>query len=177
MDSTVDSSLDISVDSSVDHVDHAQDRREPPVTWCPSGEAHRPESVVLGVRSGENNQVVYLADPVPAADVLGAIPEGIAPNRVLRFASHCVSDCANRIGEACGLIERIRVVPSETTASAVPRCHLRPHCKWWNQAGVEACHRCPAVSTLNSRDDELVALVADPSTTREQLDGWIAAAE
>ncbi|MEU5431973.1 hypothetical protein AB0G73_01190 [Streptomyces sp. NPDC020719] len=150
---------------------------EDQVNWCPSGDAERPESVVLGVRSGENGQVVYLAEPVPAADVLPTIPEGIAPHRVLRFASHCVSECVNREGDACGLIERVRTVPTPNAPAAVPRCHLRPHCKWWNQAGVDACHRCPALATLNSPDDELAVLVADPSTTREQLEEWIAAAE
>ncbi|MCX5113350.1 hypothetical protein OOK13_33825 [Streptomyces sp. NBC_00378] len=157
--------------------DLARDGRESPLRWCPSGDASRPESVVLGVRSGEHDQVAYLAEPVPAADVLGSIPEGIAPNRVLRFASHCVSDCANRVGEACGLIERITTVPAEPGPAAVPRCHLRPHCKWWNQVGVEACHRCPALTTLEPRDDELAVLVADPATTREQLENWIAAAQ
>ncbi|GGP77581.1 hypothetical protein GCM10010278_65080 [Streptomyces melanogenes] len=147
------------------------------VTWCPSGEAHRPESVVLGVRSGDDGQVVYLAEPVPAAQVLPSIPEGIAPHRVLRFASHCVSGCANRVGDACGLIERIQTLPSPDATGAVPRCHLRPHCKWWTQAGVDACHRCPAITTLNSPDDQLAVLVADPSTTTEQLQNWIAAAE
>ncbi|MFI9280243.1 hypothetical protein ACIGYR_20615 [Streptomyces sp. NPDC053076] len=158
-------------------VDGSAGRR--PLNWCPSGDASRPESVVLGVRSGDRGEVVYLADPVPAAEVLGSIPEGIAANRVLRFASHCVSDCANRVGEACGLIERIRAVPAKTEAgsAAVPRCHLRPHCKWWNQVGVEGCHRCPAVVTLNPHDDELNVLVANPETTLEQLESWMAAAE
>ncbi|MFJ5551868.1 hypothetical protein [Streptomyces sp. NPDC093225] len=153
------------------------DSAEQQVSWCPSGEAHRPESVVLGVRSGENGQVVYLAEPVPAADVLATIPEGIAPNRVLRFASHCVSECANRVGDACGLIDRIETLPVPEAGGAVPRCHLRPRCKWWGQAGVDACHRCPAVSTLNPRDDRLAELVADPDTTLEQLEEWMAAAE
>lgn len=150
-----------------------------PLNWCPSGDAGRPESVVLGVRSGDGGEVVYLADPVPAADVLGAIPAGIAPNRVLRFASHCVSDCANRVGEACGLIERIRAVPQEAGAEdgPLPRCHLRPQCKWWNQVGVEGCRRCPAVVTLNPHDDELRVLVASPDTTLDQVEEWMARAE
>ncbi|MET9361661.1 hypothetical protein ABZX93_12150 [Streptomyces sp. NPDC006632] len=147
------------------------------ITWCPSGDAHRPESVVLGVRSGGSGQVVYLDEPVPAADVLPGIPEGIAPHRVLRFASHCTSACANRVGDDCGLIQRIQTLPSPRETGAVPRCHLRPHCKWWHQTGVDACHRCPALATLNSADDPLAALVADPATTVEQLEGWIAAAE
>ena len=151
------------------------DESVPPVTWCPSAPADRPESVVLGVRSGEDGRITYLAEPIPAAEVLGAIPAGIAPTRVLRFASHCVSECGNRIGTACGLVERIRAVPSETDSAAVPRCHLRPRCTWWNQVGVEACLRCPAVTTMGSPDDALTALVADPATTREQLEEWIAA--
>ncbi|GGY16145.1 hypothetical protein GCM10010326_05060 [Streptomyces xanthochromogenes] len=153
------------------------DRGEDHISWCPSGDAHRPESLVLGVRSGEKGQVVYLDEPVPAADVLSSIPEGIAPNRVLRFASHCTSACANRVGDDCSLIQRIQTLPSPQETGAVPRCHLRPRCKWWNQTGVDACHRCPALATLNSADDRLAALVADPATTIEQLEHWIAAAE
>lgn len=147
------------------------------VSWCPSGSADRPESVVLGVRSGDDGSVAYLAEPVPAAEVLGMVPEGIEPRRILRFASHCEASCANRVGTECGLITRISAVPAPPHASAVPRCHLRAQCKWWQQAGVDACHRCPAVSTLMLADDELGNLVADPATTREQLDAWISEAE
>ncbi|MEU9098448.1 hypothetical protein [Streptomyces sp. NPDC048361] len=147
------------------------------IRWCPSGDAHRPESVVLGVRSGENGQVVYLDQPVPAADALSGIPEGIAPHRVLRFASHCTSACANRVGDDCTLIQRIQALPSPRDTGTVPRCHLRPHCTWWSQTGVDACHRCPGLTTLNSADDELAALVADPVTTIEQVENWIAEAE
>lgn len=146
-------------------------------TWCPSGLADRPESVVLGVRSGLDGDVAYLAEPVPAAEVMSLIPEGIEPRRVLRFASHCESDCRQRVGDACGLVSRVvAALPGSAPDAAVPRCHLRSQCKWWHQAGVDACHRCPAVASLVRSDDALGALVADPSTTREQLDAWIAAA-
>jgi hypothetical protein len=145
------------------------------VKWCPSGDPSHPEAVVLGVRSGDRDEVVYLADPVPAAEVVGAIPEGIAPTRVLRFASHCVPECANRIGEACGLIERFKVgMPPD--AGLAPRCHLRPRCKWWDQAGLDACRRCPAITTLNAPGDELMTLVADPAATVGQIEGWMAEA-
>ncbi|MFF7614110.1 hypothetical protein [Streptomyces lavendulae] len=146
-----------------------------PATWCPSGEARAPESVILGVRSGSDGQVVYLADPVPASEVLGTLPQGIEPTRVLRFASHCVSACANRRGDDCSLVERVLTLPSATADTrAVPRCHLRARCQWWQQSGVAACHRCPAVTTATFREDELATLVADPSTTPEQLAAWIA---
>ncbi|MFF5924138.1 hypothetical protein ACFY8C_38310 [Streptomyces flavochromogenes] len=145
-------------------------------TWCPSGEAHAPESVVLGVRSGQDGRVVYLADPVPAADVLGEVPQGVEPRRVLRFASHCVSDCVNRRGGDCTLVERVLSRPAAQEDGPVPRCHLRARCQWWKQTGVAACARCPAVSTRHHAGDVLADLVADPATTQEQLDEWIAVA-
>ncbi len=145
------------------------------VRWCPSGAMDRPESVVLGVRSQDDGSVAYLDQPVPASEVLALVPEGIEPRRILRFASHCEASCSNRVGTECGLIDRITAVPAPPSAATVPRCHLRPRCKWWGQTGVEACHRCPAVSTLMLADDELGNLVADPATTPEQLEAWIAA--
>ncbi|WP_282692595.1 hypothetical protein [Streptomyces sp. CC208A] len=144
-------------------------------TWCPSGEAHTPESVVLGVRSGADGSVVYLADPVPAAEVLGSVPADIEPRRVLRFASHCVSDCLHRRGTDCTLVERVLTRPVARETGSVPRCHLRTQCQWWTQIGVDACLRCPAVATRHHADDALAELVADPATTKEQLDAWIAA--
>ncbi|MFF4318755.1 hypothetical protein [Streptomyces sp. NPDC001568] len=143
-------------------------------TWCPSGEARAPESVVLGVRSAADGRVVYLADPVPAPEVLSTLPDGIEPTRVLRFASHCVSACVNRRGDDCALVERVLALPAAgADTRTVPRCHLRNRCQWWQQTGVDACHRCPAVTTATFREDELATLVADPSTTPEQLAAWI----
>ncbi|MFF5315705.1 hypothetical protein [Streptomyces massasporeus] len=147
-----------------------------PQAWCPSGAADAPESVVLGVRSGADGRVTYLADPVPASGVLGLVPADIEPRRVLRFASHCVTECANRRGDDCTLIERVVAAYPATEPGNVPRCHLRADCKWWGQAGVDACRRCPALASRHRTDEELATLVADPSTTLEQIDARFAAA-
>jgi hypothetical protein len=80
------------------------------------------------------------------------------------------------VGSECGLVNRIVALPGPPQGSAVPRCHLRTRRMWWRQTGVSACHRCPAVSSLVTADDGLGNLVADLSTTQEQLDAWIAAA-
>ncbi|MFF4402671.1 hypothetical protein [Streptomyces sp. NPDC001480] len=138
--------------------------------WCPSGAAHAPESLVLGVRAGVDGRVAYLADPVPAAEVLEQIPADIEPRRVLRFASHCVAECVNRRGDDCTLIERVVTAYPAAATGRVPQCHLRAGCKWWSQAGVDACRRCPAISTRHHTDDELATLVADPATTLEEID-------
>lgn len=150
-------------------------RSEPaPAAWCPSGVADAPESVVLGVRSGTDGRVTYLAEPVPAATALDLVPADIEPRRVLRFASHCVADCVNRRGNDCTLIERVTAAYPEAESASVPRCHLRADCKWWGQAGLDACRRCPAIATRHHTDEELATLVADPSTTLEQIDAQFA---
>lgn len=153
---------------------NASESAAPAQTWCPSGTPTAPESLVLGVRSGADGTVSYLAEPVPAAEVLGEIPEGIEPRRVLRFASHCQSNCPNRRGSDCSLVERIVTAAVPVASPVVPRCHLRPQCQWWHQKGVVACQQCPSISTRFSADDERMAIVADPSTTLEQLEAWIA---
>ena len=103
------------------------------------------------------------------------VPEGVEPKRILRFASHCTSQCPNNDRGDCTLIERMKAIPVRPLEQqAVPRCHLRPDCQWWVQAGVEACRRCPAVVTVHSAGDEFGELVADPATTRQDLDAWIA---
>lgn len=145
-------------------------------TWCPSAGPERPESVVLGVQSPESGQVVYLAEPIPAAQAAAMVPEGIDPRRILRFAAHCNQRCPNNSAGDCTLVERLQAVPvRQEHAHQIPRCHLRQDCQWWTQVGVEACRRCPALVTVRTAGDEFGDLVADPATTRADLAAWIAA--
>ncbi|MFE0511123.1 hypothetical protein [Streptomyces sp. NPDC058964] len=146
-------------------------------TWCPSGAAHAPESVVLGVRAGTDGRVSYLAEPVPATEVLPLVPPDIEPRRVLRFASHCVAECVNRRGTDCTLIERVVAAYPAAPSGPVPQCHLRADCKWWAQAGVAACRRCPAIATRHHTDEDLATLVADPATTLARIDAEFARGE
>ncbi|MFF4550873.1 hypothetical protein ACFY1J_43050 [Streptomyces sp. NPDC001406] len=145
--------------------------------WCPSGAAYAPESLVLGVRAGTDGQVAYLAEPVPAAEVLPLVPPDIEPRRVLRFASHCVAECVNRRGTDCTLIERVVAAYPAADFGPVPQCHLRADCKWWAQAGVSACRRCPAIATRHHTDEKLATLVADPATTPARIDAEITRGE
>jgi hypothetical protein len=148
---------------------------EESVTWCPSGSAHKPESVVLGVRA-EPDRLTYLAAPLPARDALGMVPDDISPTRVLRFASHCVAECANRRGNDCTLVERVATLPADAESPGLPRCHLRPHCQWWQQSGPEACRRCPHVVTTVLAEDGLMNLVSDPLATPAQVARAVGAA-
>lgn len=114
--------------------------------WCPNGAARAPESVVLGVRSGVDGQVTYLADPVPASAVLDQVPTDIEPHRLLRFASHCSAACTHHSPDHCTLAERTVATPTPAAPAAAPHCHLRVDCRWWRQTGLAACVRCPALT-------------------------------
>jgi hypothetical protein len=137
-------------------------------TWCPSSPADRPESVVLGVHAGPDG-LTYLASPVAAQEAVALVPTDIEPTRVLRFASFCDQACAHRRGNDCGLVEKVSVAAPSADSYQLPRCHLRPKCQWWVQAGVDACRRCSLVETLQYEPDDLTRQIADPTTTLAEI--------
>jgi hypothetical protein len=138
-------------------------------TWCPSAPADRPEAVVLGVHAGPGG-LSYLTTPVPAAEAVEQVPEGIEPTDILRFAAHCTRSCGHHTGTGCGLVTKV-VLAAPTTADPLPRCHLRGHCQWWRQSGRAACERCPLVRTTapEAEADELTRQVADPALGPDDL--------
>jgi hypothetical protein len=140
-----------------------------PTTWCPSAPPNRAESVVLGVHVGRPEGLVYLGNPVPAADAVTEIPADVTPASVVRFAAHCDQACAHRLGRDCGLVSKVAAAAPSTEAHALPRCHLRPNCQWWVQVGPDACRRCPLVTTVVYQDDELMKRVSDPRLSTEDL--------
>ena len=138
-------------------------------TWCPSAPADRPEAVVLGVHA-DSDGLSYLAEPVPAADALDLVPDGIEPTHVLRFAAFCDQACMHRRGNDCELASKVVVLPT-ISLHALPRCHLRPRCQWWKQSGADACRQCPLVRTTapEADADELTKQIADPTLNLDDL--------
>lgn len=89
---------------------------------------------------------------------------GRSPEKRFRFASACAkSGCRQWSDERCGVIDRLieQRMPSEPRAphlqreplnvplsdAALPACSIRPECRWFQQAGGEACVICPDVIT------------------------------
>jgi len=48
----------------------------------------------------------------------------------------------------------------DPAVSALPRCAIRPRCRWFRQEGREACLRCPLVATEQRNPSELDLAVA-----------------
>jgi len=86
------------------------------------------------------------------AEFVAAARTGRDPEKRFRFAQPCVEGrCAHWTGSRCGVIENVldsEHAPSATGRSGpVPRCSIRPRCRWFAEHGTRACAACPLVVT------------------------------
>ncbi|WP_328540372.1 hypothetical protein [Streptomyces sp. NBC_00344] len=138
------------------------------VAWCPSSKPDRPEAVVLGVHA-DSDGLSYLDTPVPAAEATVFLPVDVLPTKAIRFAAHCYAECAQRVGDDCGLVTKVARHAPSVEESSLPKCHLRPRCKWWQQTGIDACRRCPLVVHDVKVGDELTMRIANPNVAADEV--------
>jgi hypothetical protein len=81
------------------------------------------------------------------ADFLETARNGRALEKRFRFAAPCVkSDCRQWSDGRCGVIDKVlRMAPPEETP--LRPCGIRADCRWFSQAGAEACAVCTLVVT------------------------------
>ena len=76
---------------------------------------------------------------------------GRAPEARFRFAGPCQRGrCAQWTGERCGVIDgvlRLAAATGMAVSDALPDCAIRAQCRWFGQAGAEACRVCTLVIT------------------------------
>jgi len=112
---------------------------------CPSGRC-RPGSLLLGIVTS-SGRVAYLRPP-PTVDeeFVERAGEGRLPEARFRFAEPCVEDgCANWTdGGRCAVADRV-VATTEDASAPLPPCGIRASCRWFAQAGRQACAGCPLV--------------------------------
>jgi len=74
---------------------------------------------------------------------------GRAPEKRFRFASRCMQGgCRQWTGSRCGVIDRVLDdVPTHDAVAALPACAIRDRCRWFDQAGADACAVCTLVIT------------------------------
>jgi hypothetical protein len=125
---------------------------------CPSAQPEQPGARVFGVQTttaDHQRRVGYLTETVPVSDeLIGSLGQTAAPE-VLRIAAPCMhGGCLHFEGGACGLAGRVARMLDPVVA-ALPRCAIRPSCRWFREQGPAACVRCPQVAT-NSREGSSV---------------------
>ena len=125
-------------------------KREPEVE-CPSARCE-PGANLLGVVLPEG-KIAHLAVRTPVDRVFVAIAEqGRAPAKRFRFSSPCRrGDCRQWSQQRCSVIDTLLLDlgPADVEAP-VPRCSIRPDCRWFRQVGLKACRVCADVVTDNS---------------------------
>lgn len=130
---------------------------------CPSVTSIGPEAQVFGVLTGsveEGFQVGYLTEALPATPELLAAAAPAKPTEVFRAASPCMErSCKHFDGASCQLAKRIAAM-LDPVVGALPRCAIRPRCRWFRQEGRAACLRCPQVATEQRNPSELQRTVA-----------------
>jgi hypothetical protein len=123
-------------------------RAENPSHTCPSGPCE-PGAILLGL-VGEDDRVGYLTPPVRIdEEFVVRANRGRSPQKRFRFATPCVeAECAQWTGSRCGVIDRVLDADLEAVEpEGLPRCAIRGSCRWFAQAGDEACAVCPLVIT------------------------------
>jgi len=137
-------------------------KRMPPIL-CPSAVSIGPDAQVFGVLTGSTKQgfqVAYLTEAVPATDTLLTAVAPAKPSEVFRAASPCMEHgCKHFDGTDCQLARRI-VAMLDPVVGALPRCAIRPRCRWFRQEGRDACLRCPQVATEGRNPSDLQRTVA-----------------
>jgi hypothetical protein len=124
-----------------------------PELACPSAPADIPGAVAFGVidHRASPPEVMYLDQTVPVSAELLHLSGPLEPGEVFRFGAPCQTErCSHWSGSACTLVERIvTLVP--VASLTTPACRIRPSCRWYAQAGRNACMRCPHVVTKDEQ--------------------------
>jgi hypothetical protein len=134
---------------------------------CPSAQPEMEGARVIGVftrnPAGEGQRVAYLAEAQPLTPELLAVSGEARPTEVLRVAAKCMGGgCGHFDGHACSLAQRV-VEMLDPAVAGLPRCAIRPTCRWFREAGRAACLRCPQVLTDRREGSDLDRAVAGPS--------------
>jgi hypothetical protein len=97
--------------------------------------------------AGEAGDAAYLDRAVPVDDKVLALAAPLSAANIYRVAVPCAAGrCVNFEDGACQIASRL-VRHLQPAVDALPRCAIRGACRWWRQAGAEACRRCPQVAT------------------------------
>jgi hypothetical protein len=117
---------------------------------CPSARCEE-GAILLGI-VGRDGVVGYVQPQIVVGqDFVDAATRGRTPEKRFRFAGPCVeAECAHWTGARCGVIDRVMQLRDQkalTPSPDLPRCTIRPLCRWFAQRGPEACQVCPLVVT------------------------------
>ena len=119
---------------------------------CPSARCEE-GAILLGV-VGEDGVVGYVRPLITIdKDFVRQAHKGRTPEKRFRFSQPCIEHgCRQWTGSRCGVIDRALQAKEEADIpdaweDGLPKCTIRPRCRWFAQVGRKACAVCPLVIT------------------------------
>lgn len=112
---------------------------------CPSSHAE-PGAILLGI-VGSDGRIGYVTPQLRIdSGFVESSKEGRAPEKRFRFAGPCIeTGCAQWSDNKCGVIES--ALQAVEGIQGLPKCSIRPRCRWFSQRGSAACAVCPLIVT------------------------------
>ena len=139
---------------------------------CPSSRCEE-GSTLLGIVNAQG-RIDFMAEPIAIDAVfVAAAKEGRPPEQRFRFSSPCLKrGCEKWDGERCGvakiLHERGPELLPPDDAARLPRCAIRPDCRWHGEYGDPICYTCSWVIT--ERPDQAEQHQAEQGVDRLEAD-------
>lgn len=129
----------------------ADSDRTADASLCPSAPAQ--EGAVLLTVVGSDGETAYMPDRIHVTAEFLATADPASLERRFRFASPCKEmACAHWSRSECSITGKLlQLLPVEESAK-LPGCAIRRDCRWYSQAGLDACLRCPLVSRTESKE-------------------------
>lgn len=146
--------------------------KRPADLLCPSAPPDWQGAVAIGIVGGsvEAPRVTPLEAAIPVTGELLALAAPAPPTEVFRFAAPCAKDGCRHYGAgACQLAAKV-VQMLEPATERLPFCLIRADCRWFAEAGRDACMRCPQVVTDNVYPSVAMHQAADPAIAAERRD-------
>lgn len=132
-----------------------------PTKLCPSSRCDE-GNILLGLVNA-GGRIDFIPQRVEIdAEFVAIAKQGRPPERRFRFSSPCLTrGCEKWDGERCGVAKILHergpeLFPPEPEAG-LPRCSIRPDCRWHGEYGDSICFACSWVVTESS--NSLEALV------------------
>jgi hypothetical protein len=116
---------------------------------CPSAPAQEGAILVGVVRS--DGSIAHIRDRIRVnREFLEIARLGRSPEKRFRFGSPCQeSACGQWMNGSCSLPSRLSEVIPDSGRTELSQCAIRAQCRWFHQAGVDACRMCTWVVTSN----------------------------
>jgi hypothetical protein len=137
--------------SRVLEMDEANVERLAPLV-CPSASPDWEDAELLGVVVGTADApgVEFVAARAVTPELL-ALSAPVVPEEVFRFSAPCRElGCPQFVDGCCGVARAVATHLPVVADGALPRCGIRPRCRWWLEVGSAACRRCPTVVTADT---------------------------